>query len=137
MTTRAQESLSNAIIKVFTVATAKTATKGFAVKHSGADNKIENMAAVGDNCIGIALESGVAGGKVRVALFGHGIAKAKVGTGGATAGAPAKYAADGLTDATVGGGTTKLVTLGQFIEAGVAGDLVGVNLAGFSFTVGS
>lgn len=137
MATRASEVLQYTTIRPYTVAAAQAATKGFAVKHSGADTAIQNMAAVGDNCIGIALEDGAALAAVRVALFGNGIAKAKVGTGGATRGAPAKYAANGLTDATVGGATTKLVVLGQFVESGVAGDFVGINLGGFSFTVGS
>ncbi len=137
MATRASEILQYATIRPYTVAAAQTATKGYAVKHSGADDAIQNMAAVSDNCIGIALEDGAAAAVVRVALFGNGVAKVKVGTGGATRGAPAKYAANGLTDATVGGATTKLVVLGQFMQTGVVGDFVGVNLGGFSFTVGS
>jgi hypothetical protein len=137
MAARSYEILQYATIRPYTVAGSQAATKGFAVKHSGGDEAIQNMAAVGDNCIGIALEDGVALAQVRVALFGNGIAKAKVGTGGATRGAPAKYAANGLTDATVGGATTKLTVLGQFMQTGVAGDYVGVNLGGFSFTVGS
>jgi hypothetical protein len=137
MAVRAQERLQNADIRPYTVASAKTVTQGFAVKLSGADDQIENMAAVGDNCIGIALDSGTAGSVVRIALWGTGVIRAKVGTGGATRGGPAKYASDGLTDATVGGGTTKLTVLGQFVDNGAAGDFVGVNLAGFSFTVGS
>jgi hypothetical protein len=137
MAARAFEILQYATIRPYTVASAKTATKGFAVKHSGADDAVEDMAAVGDNCIGIALEAGAALAVIRVALFGNGVAKVKVGTGGATRGAPAKFAANGLTDATVGGATTKLVVLGQFMQTGVVGDFVGVNLGGFSFTVGS
>lgn len=137
MATRASEILQYATIRPYTVASAQIATRGFAVKHSGADDAVQNMAAVGDNCVGIALDDGVALASVRVALFGNGVAKVKVGTGGATRGAPAKYAANGLTDATVGGATTKLVVLGQFMQTGVAGDFVGVNLGGFSFTVGS
>lgn len=137
MAARAQEILQYATIRPFTVASAKTATRGFAVKHSGADDAIEDMAAVTDNCIGIALEAGAAAAVVRVAMFGNGVVKCKVGTGGATRGGPAKYASDGLTNATVGGATTKLVVLGQFMQTGVVGDLVGLNLGGFSFTVGS
>jgi len=137
MAARAFEILQYATIRPYTVASGKTGTRGFAVKHSGADDAVEDMAAVGDNCIGIALEAGAALAAIRVALFGNGVAKVKVGTGGATRGAPAKFAANGLTDATVGGATTKLVVLGQFMQTGVVGDLVGVNLGGFSFTVGS
>ena len=137
MTTRASEILSGAIIRPYTVAATKSVTRGFAVKLSGADDAVENMAATTDNCIGIALESGAAGAVVRVALWGQGIVKAKVGTGGATRGTPAKYAADGLTTATNGGGSTNQVLVGQFLEEGVAGDLVGLNLGGFSFSVGA
>jgi hypothetical protein len=137
MAARAQEVLQYATIRPFTVASGQVASRGFAVKHSGADDAVQDMAAVGDNCIGIALEAGAALASVRVALFGNGICKVKVGTGGATRGAPAKYAADGLTNATVGGATTKLVVLGSFMQTGVVGDFVGLNLGGFSFTVGS
>jgi hypothetical protein len=137
MAARAQEVLQYATIRPFTVASGQAATAGFAVKHSGADDAVQNMAAVSDNCIGISLDTGAALASVRVAMFGNGIAKCKVGTGGATRGAPAKYAANGLTDATVGGATTKLVVLGQFTQTGVVGDMVGINLGGFSFTVGS
>src|SRR5688500_16336181 len=138
MATRAIRVLQYVVIKPFTIAATKVATEGFAVKHSGADEAIENMAAVGDNCIGIAMSSGVAGQLINVALFGcGGIVAVKVGTGGATRGSPAKYAADGLTNATVGGGTTKLVVLGQFMQTGVVGDTVGLNLGMAGFTVGS
>lgn len=137
MVERATEILNGAIIRAYTVAASKTAVKGYPVKLSGSDTAIEKMAAIGDNVIGIALDSGSAGDTVRVALFGKGACKALVGTGGATRGAPAKYAADGLTDATVGGGTTKLTVTGQFLETGVAGDYVGMNLGAFSFTAGS
>lgn len=135
MVERATEILNGAIVRPYTVAASKTSVKGYPVKLSGSD--IEKMAAIGDNVIGIALDTGAAGDTVRVAMFGKGICKALVGTGGASRGAPAKYAADGLTDATVGGGTTKLTVAGQFLETGVVGDYVGLNLGAFSFTVGS
>lgn len=137
MAERAIEILDGAIIKRFIVAANKTVTANFPVKFSGADNAVEAMAAIGDDVIGIALDGGAAGAEVRVALFGKGVAKVKVGTGGATRGSPAKYTSDGLTNATVGGGTTKLVVCGQFLQSGSAGDLVGLNLGAFSFTVGS
>lgn len=137
MTARATEVLQYTTIKTFTVASGQIATRGFAVKHSGGDLAIANMAAVGDNCIGIALEDGIAGALVRVAMSGNGIVKVKVGTGGATRGSPAKYAANGLTDATVGGGTVKLVIHGQFVESGAVGDLVGLNLGMAAMTVGT
>lgn len=137
MAERAIEHLDGAIIKVYTVASGKTVAANYPVKHSGSDTDIEAMAAIGDNVFGIALDAGAAGDKVRVALFGKGVCKVKVGTGGASRGAPAKYASDGLIDATVGGGTTKLTVCGEFLQTGAAGDLVGLNLGAFSFTVGS
>lgn len=138
MATRPIENLDPSIIKSFTVAATKSATKGFAVKHSGADDEVENGAAVGDEVIGIALNTAAAGEKVRVALWGPGVAPMKVGTGGITRGAYAKFHATGGTTATVGGGTTKLVPWGQALQAGDAGDYVGVNLSsGGTPTVGS
>lgn len=139
MATRALEILDHkgAIIRPFTVPAAKTVTRGQAVKHSGADDAVENVAATTDFGIGIALDAGVAGDTVRVALWGSGIVKALVGTGAATRGAPAKFVADGLTDGTNGGGSTNRPSLGQFLESGVAGDLVALNLGAFSFSVGS
>jgi hypothetical protein len=135
MSERPIQNLEFAQVKEYEVAAASTVTKGMGVKLSS--GKALNCAAVGDNCVGIALTGGAAGEKVKVALISNAIVPVKVGTGGATAGAPAKYAADGATNGTVGGGTTKLVVWGQFVETGVVGDFVGLNLNGFSFTVGS
>jgi hypothetical protein len=137
MSTRPFVCLEGAIIRTHTVASAKTVDQYYPVKRSGADGAVEKIAAVGDDGIGIALDAGVAGDKVRVVYPGCCVTRCKVGTGAATEGAPAKYASDGLTDATVGGGTTKLVVYGKFTETGVAGDIVGLDLGAFSFTVGS
>jgi len=114
-----------------TVAALKTTTAGFPVKRSGADKYVEAMAAVGDDVYGIALDTCVAADICRVALFGRGIVPCLVGTSGATEGATAvmDVAVDGLTDGTVGGGTTKQTKCGTFMQTGVAGDLVGLNIA--------
>lgn len=136
MVARATEILEGAIIRPYTVPSGKSVTKGKAVKHSGADDQVEDTAAVGDNAIGLALEAGSAGDQVRVALFGKGLAKVLVGTGGVTRGDFVKYASDGGTTATVGGGTTKLVLWGQAVESGSAGDFVGCNLSQAGATVG-
>lgn len=145
MVQRAQERLDGADIHSYTIATGSTVRKGFPVKLNGS-GKIVEATAVTDNAIGIALQAGngsntvrdvTAPSIIRVAHFGKGVCKALVGTGGASEGAPAKWVADGTTDATVGGGTTKLRVLGQYLEAGVAGDLVGLNLGAASWGVGS
>lgn len=144
MVARAQERLEGADIRPYTVATGSTVRAGFPVKLSS--TKVVEATAVGDNAIGIALDLGDGSDTtpstnpttvVRVAHFGKGVCKVLVGTGGATEGLPAKYVSDGTTDATVGGGTVKLRVLGQFLETGVAGDLVGLNLGAASWTVGS
>lgn len=126
-----------AVILPFVVKAASAVTKGKPVKLDTSTGTVLDMAAVGDNVIGIALDTGAAGDTVRVALWGPGVVPALVGTAGATMGAPAKYASDGLVDGTVGGGTTKLFVCGQFLETGVAGDFVGLNLSAAGFSVGS
>jgi len=113
-----------------TVYTAKTTVAGYPVKRSTSDKYVEKMAAIGDDVYGIALDTCVAGDICRVALLGSGIVDALVGTGDATEAVTAKYAADGLIDvAAIGGGTVKLTKCGTFMQSGVAGDYVGLNLA--------
>lgn len=129
--------LGDPIIRPFTVAAGKTVTEGFGVKLSGADDQIEDGAAVGDECIGIALGSGTAGQTVRVALFGKGAVRVKVGSAGLTRGAFAKYSSTGAVTATIGGGTTKLVVWGQALQNGASGDFVTLNLGMAGATVGS
>lgn len=136
MAVRAAQQLQYAEIRPFTVATAPV-TAGQLVKQSGADLTVAGLAAVTDFAIGVVLDDTAVGAIARVAIFGSGIAKVKVGTGGATRGNPAKYVANGATNATIGGATTALFVLGQFLESGVVGDLVAVNLGVAGFTVGS
>lgn len=139
MADRAIELLTNAIIKPFNVPSGKAVTKFNAVKFSGADTDIEDAAAATDNVIGIAQDVGAAlATGIRVAIFGHGISKILVGTGGATRGAFAKWVTpSGCTDMTVGGGTGKIVCWGQYLQTGSAADLVGLNLGMAAPTVGS
>jgi hypothetical protein len=141
MAARAAIDLTKCDIRPGFVLAANTVRKGFPVKINsfnadGTPIYVE-AAAVGDNIAGIAIDAGIAGAKIRVAKPGQGRVEALVGTGGATAGAPAKFVADGLTNATVGGATTKLVVAGQWEETGVVGDLAALNLGAFAFTVGS
>jgi hypothetical protein len=139
MAERAFEILTNAIIRPFNVPSGKSVTQHMAVKFSGADDDIEVAAATTDDAIGIALEDGSAGDTgVRVALFGSGIVKVKVGSAGtATRGSFAKFATAGCTNATVGGGTTKVVFWGQFLQSGVAADIVSLNIGLATPGVGS
>lgn len=141
MSARPAIDLGGAITRSGTTKAANTIRKGFPVKIDSFDSNghpiIVEAAAITDNAIGLALDAGVASKECRFALWGKGVALGLVGTGGATAGAPLKFVSDGLTNATVGGGTGKLVVCGQALDTGVAVDLIPVNLAGFSFTAGS
>lgn len=136
MAVRAAEQLQYTEIRAFTVG-ATAVTAGQAVKHSGADLTVAPIAAVGDEAIGIVMDDAGIGALCRIAMFGNGIKKVKVGTGGATRGKGAKYVANGLTNATIGGATTALFVCGQFLESGVVGDLVAMNIGMAGFTVGS
>jgi hypothetical protein len=136
MAIRAAEQLQYTEIRPFTVAVAPVIA-GQAVKHSGADLSVTALAAVGDEAVGIVMEDAAVGAICKVAMFGNGIKKVKVGTGGATRGKAAKFVANGLTNATIGGATTALFSCGQFLESGVVGDMVAVNLGLAGFTVGS
>jgi len=135
MATRAHELLDKCILEYYTVVTGGSATVGYGVKLDTTDKQVTITAAVGDNAIGIALNTAAALAAVRVALLGQGICKAAVGTAGVTMGGPVTYASDGVVDATVGGGTTKLVCYGQAQQTGVVGDLIGLNLGMACFTV--
>ena len=137
MATTPLEVLQNALVRPFTVASGQAVTLGKPVKFASADTEVLNAAATTDDVIGIALETGAAGAQVRVALLGVAIARVLVGTGGATRGAKAKWVSDGIADATVGGGTTKVVFPGLFMQSGVAGDYVGLLIGGAGAGVGS
>lgn len=141
MSARPAIDLGGAITRSGTTKAANTIRKGFPIKIDSFDANghpiIVEAAAIGDNAVGLALDAGVALKECRFAIWGKGVALGLVGTGGATAGAPLKFVTDGLANATVGGGTTKLTVMGQALDTGVAVDLIPVNLGGFSFTVGS
>lgn len=118
--------------KHYVVATGETIYQGQACKLSSGE--VAAVSGATDRGIGIAAETedgtwpAAAGDTVVVALLGSPeIVAAKVGTGGtATAGKFAIYGTAGLTDE-AGGGVD--VTYGQFVDTGVAADLVGVNMA--------
>lgn len=125
MAVRATESLQEALIRPFTVATSKTVTEGFRVKFSGADNAIENCGA-GELGFAIARASGVAADVVNCVLEGNAVVRVKVGTGGATRGVYAMMAADGYTDQGTTDGATVRYLAGIFMQSGVVGDMVGM-----------
>lgn len=124
MATRATVDLSKCTIKPFTVKAASAVTAGYAVKIDGTD--VLNCSA-GDAANGIALATAAAGETVEIALANcGGLVAVKVGTGGCTAGLYGKAVADGIADAgALGGGTTLANIVCQFIQTGVAGDVVG------------
>ena len=125
MAARAQVDISKCVIKTFTVKAASSVTEGYAVKIDG-DGIVLNCSA-GDAANGIALESGAAGTQVMVALANcGGLVAVKVGTGGATAGLYGAAVADGIANAgALGGGTTLVNIVCQFLQTGIAGDVVG------------
>jgi len=121
MSARAGQQLQFAIVRRYLVPSAKTTTKGLAVIPSGTG--VEVAGADSDVAIGIALNTCVAGQYCDVALFAHGVIKAKCGTGGSTFGKKQILVADGFTDAPAdnGAGTTK-PTYGFALETAVAAD---------------
>ncbi len=131
MAVRPLDMTSHALVKTYTVAATKTVTKGMGVIFSGADDAIDVSGANGI-AFGTALESGVAGDKVRVALHGYAIIPVLVGTGGATRGVHAIMAADGYTDKVFGTGATVYYAAGRFMQSGVATDYVGLLLGGYA-----
>lgn len=123
MVLRPSKILDESTIKTFTASGA--VTQGRRVMHGAADNEVANCIA-GALGIGEALDTGVAGDRIRVVLDGP-VVPVVVGTGGATRGTLAKGVADGMTDATpVAAGTTLMQAYGVFLESGVAGDQVGL-----------
>lgn len=132
MATRATFDYKLASIKTFTVASAKVSTTDFNQKLN-TDGTIQDAVA-GEASIGVAYKSmgtqpaAVAGEQMQVALIqGPGIFRAKVGTGGSTAGKEQVCAIDGVTDApTLGGGTVLRNIVGIARETGVLGDVIGL-----------
>jgi hypothetical protein len=134
----------DALCRPFDVAASNTVRKGMPVKLSS--GKVVEATAVTDNIIGIARDAGDAAGTSglkQIGVYMHGgIVPALVGTGGATDGVAQRASAsgDGITDATTGGGTGKIVEVGIAVIGGtgaaVAGDIIGLNL-NITPTVGS
>jgi hypothetical protein len=73
---------------------------------------------------------------VNVALLGYGVVKARVGTSAtATAGLPAVPGTLGSDDIVSGGGTNQANVMGTWLETGVDGDLVALNLGTACYSV--
>lgn len=133
MAARADRFMINALIREYTVEAAATVTVGKRVKFGTSDTTVEDCGA-NENGIGIAVEyhntvnetAGAAGTRVGIALDGVAIVPVLVGTGGATRGSFAVTVSDGLTNQTIGGGSTLVHIAGKFMQTGVVGDIVGM-----------
>jgi hypothetical protein len=121
--------LNAASIKTFTVATSQSIGQGipFLVDNDGLATPVTTSAGKA-TWVAYATEDGTwpatAGDKVTAVKIGSPAeVLIKVGTGGATVGEYGVATTDGVTDGTVGGGTTLLVPICEWQETGVAGDL--------------
>ena len=129
MATRPDNLMEEATWVIRTVEAGQTVAVGRVVKDGSTDHKCQHTTD-GVQAIGVVQALGpllgVAGDKVKVALFGP-VTPVKVGTGGATRGKFAKVVSDGVTDAaeTV---TTPVAAdiVGQFTQSGVVGDVIGM-----------
>ena len=127
MATRAHERLDNALILPFNDASQPAFTRGTEVKFDSSDTLL--AATTGDDplAIGFIYQSNAAGRPASVVMSGFAVMPVTVGTGGATRGKLAVRVSDGFTDATTfGGGITAQTIRGQFLQSGVAGDVVGM-----------
>lgn len=129
MAVRPLDHTSCALVLKYTVQAAGTVTKGKAVKLGTAETDVL-AAGANEKAVGVALESGVAGDVVNVAMLGYTVAPVLVGTGGATHGEHATLAADGFTNITLGGGTVVKYVEGIFLETGVVGDYAAMLFCG-------
>lgn len=129
MAVRPLDHVSNALILKYTVQAAGTVTKGKAVKLGTLETDVL-AASTNEKAVGIALESGVAGDVVNIAMFGYAVAPVLVGTGGSTHGEHATCVSDGFTNITLGGGTVVKYVEGIFLETGVVGDYAAMLFCG-------
>lgn len=130
MTARAHSTLySRGLIRTYTVQAAGAVTKGMSVKLGTSEDEVLN-ASTNDKAIGYATETKAAGERVEICMAGYAIVPVLVGTGDATHGEHAIAAANGLTNQTLGGGTTVKYIEGIFLQTGVAGDTVALLVSG-------
>jgi len=135
MATRADQILSGCTIVERTVEAAATVFLGDVVMDGNADHECLRIDSAVALPIGVVVMlgklAGAAGDKVSVALLVGGVAKVRVGAGGATRGQSAKYVSAGrLTDAVPDytGADTDVNSPGYFTQNGADGDYVGLAL---------
>jgi len=116
-------------IIAFTVEAAGTATVGRLASFGASDTTVQDTVAAADDAIGVFLTGGTAGDRVDLALFGPSVAVV-VGVGGATRGSKAINVATGMTDAPAhdSSGATDNQIYGIFMQSGLAGDTVGMQI---------
>lgn len=114
-----------------TVPTGETATRGYPAVWHGSGNYAKNASGDTDEAFGVFDRDATAGAEVVVNLFAH-VVRVPVGTGGATRGKKAVWSSgnDGWTDAPaqVGGGGTENNIYGIFMQTGVVGDRIGMQM---------
>lgn len=123
--------LEHALVMTFNDTSMPALARGAEVKFNSSDTLLAATSGSDAAAIGIVNQgNGTAGRPVSVVMYGcSAVVPVTVGTGGATRGAFAVRVADGFTDsATIGGGTTVQYIRGQFMQSGVAGDTVGLNI---------
>jgi hypothetical protein len=127
MAVRPHERLERALVMTFNDTSQPAFTKGTEVKFDTSDTLLVATSGADVLAIGVASQANAAGRPASIAMYGTYVIPVLVGTGGATRGKLAVRVSDGFTDAaTVGGGTTVQYIHGQFLQSGVAGDLVGL-----------
>jgi hypothetical protein len=126
-----RQHLEHALVLEYEVAAGDTATAGEAVILDS-DTTIDDADGATDLAIGIALDSGTPGQRVRVAMFGHAVVPVKAGTGTITRGSKAVLAADGFINAAAhnSDGSGNESTYGIFLASADTGDMVPLLLSG-------
>ena len=116
-------------IKSYTVEAASTATVGALAAFGASDTTVADAAGGSDGGIGVFLTGGTAGERVDIALF-SGVVAVVVGAGGATRGSKSVNIGGAFQDAPAqaAGGATADPIYGIFMQSGVAGDVVGMQL---------
>lgn len=110
-----------------TVATSQSATEGYGAVFHTDDTHCDDAGANDGLTIGVFMDTATAGNKARVQIAG--VAAVKL-DGNATRGTLAACSATGFQNIptpNAAGGTTTYI-LGRFMQSGVSGDMVGLNL---------
>jgi hypothetical protein len=131
MSLRANQDLSRALIKSYTIKNASVILVGSRIKFGASDTEADLGGANDDLTFGTALNAGTGNATgtvfVDVALDVPQIIAMTVGTGGSTRGTKQVAVANGVTDVVAnGGGTVAHTIVGVAMQTGVLGDLIGV-----------